>query len=83
MIDIDFIVAGSGCSGAMAAQTLIESGARVLMLDVGEQDEHYSALIPPGDFESIRRSEKDQYKYFLGEEFESLEFNDRPREPAR
>ncbi len=60
----------------MAAQTLIESGARVLMLDVGEQDEHYSALIPPGDFESIRRSEKDQYKYFLGEEFESLEFNE-------
>ncbi|MBC7861742.1 MAG: hypothetical protein IAF38_02135 [Bacteroidia bacterium] len=80
MSDVDFIVVGSGCSGAMAAQTLVESGARVLMLDVGvkgAEDEGRVASdekkIPLKDFESIRVEEKNQHEYFLGKNFESLE----------
>lgn len=75
MNDADYIVVGSGCSGAMAAQTLAENGAKVLMLDVGEKDEKYTGSIPPKDFESIRREEEAQHNYFLGEGFESLDMH--------
>src|ERR1035437_3821237 len=68
----DFIVVGSGCTGAMAAQTLIEAGAKVTMLDVGKEDTNYSSLIPDKDFNSIRREDKDQYKYLIGKDFEGI-----------
>jgi choline dehydrogenase-like flavoprotein len=70
----EFIVVGSGCTGAMAAQTLIESGAKVLMLDVGEHDEKYSG-IPQKSFINIRKNNEDQYKYWLGEDFEAIAFD--------
>ena len=73
MTETDVIVIGSGCSGAMAAQTLVEGGLRVLMLDVGTQDEKYKEIIPQKDFETIRSSEDNQHEYFLGKEFESLQ----------
>jgi hypothetical protein len=76
MTEPDILIIGSGCSGAMAAQTLVESGARVLMLDGGEQDEKYSSKIPDKDFESVRAQDKNQHIYFLGENFESLQAND-------
>lgn len=71
-ISCDYIIIGSGCSGAMAAQTLVEAGVKTLMLDVGKQDIKYKQLIPDKDFISIRQSEKDQYRYFLGDNFESI-----------
>lgn len=63
----DYLVVGSGCSGAMAAQTLVEAGVEIGMVDVGVLDESSSSLIPKKDFLSIRKTEKDQYKYFIGE----------------
>jgi hypothetical protein len=75
MQEPDIIIVGSGCSGAMAAQTLVESGVRVLMLDVGAEGTKYKMAIPQKDFESIRRTEKNQHNYFLGEDFESLNFD--------
>ncbi|MBI4851184.1 MAG: hypothetical protein HY819_05095 [Acidobacteria bacterium] len=68
----DYIVVGSGCTGAIAAQTLVEAKANVLMLDVGSQDTKYKTLIPDKDFISIRESEKEQYRYFLGDQFEAI-----------
>jgi len=68
----DYIVVGSGCTGAMAAQTLIDSGQRVTMLDVGVEDRHYASLIPDMDFLSIRKTQQDQYRYLLGDSAESL-----------
>ena len=56
----DYIVVGSGISGAHAAQTLVESGAKVLMLDVGNRDSKYAKLIPDRDFLSIRKSDETQ-----------------------
>ena len=44
-----FIVVGSGNTGAMAAQTLVEAGATVTMLDVGRTDATYAPLIPDAD----------------------------------
>jgi hypothetical protein len=68
----DYVVIGSGCAGAMAAQTLVEAKANVVMLDVGVSNPKYHKTVPDKDFLSIRRTEKDQYKYFLGEEIEGV-----------
>lgn len=72
----DFIVVGSGCAGAMAAQTLVEAGAQVLMLDGGIKDCRYQQLIPDQKFLAIRQSARDQHKYFLGEKFEGVPLGD-------
>jgi hypothetical protein len=70
----DYIVVGSGCTGAMAAQTLVEKGVKVLMLDVGEQESRY-ADIPQKSFLDIRKNDTNQYKYWLGEDFESISWS--------
>ncbi|HVX58664.1 MAG TPA: GMC oxidoreductase [Candidatus Saccharimonadales bacterium] len=68
----DYIVVGSGASGSIAAQTLVEDGANVVMIDVGVKDDKYSKLIPQKDFLSIRRNEDAQRDYFLGKDFEGV-----------
>ena len=68
----DHIVVGSGCAGAMAAQTLVEAGVQVTMLDVGIRDEKYSDRIPAIDFSKLRETDDQQDRYLLGDEFESL-----------
>jgi choline dehydrogenase-like flavoprotein len=68
----DVIVVGSGATGAMAAQTLVEGGARVTMLDVGRTETTYGTLIPPDDFVAIRRTDADQHRYLIGDAFEGL-----------
>jgi len=70
--DADYIVVGSGATGAMAAQTLVEAGVRVAVLDVGERDEVYAPLIPDRDFDSLRRGDPGQHRYFLGDDFEGV-----------
>jgi hypothetical protein len=68
----DFIVVGSGNSGAMAALTLIEGGASVTMVDVGRTDTRYSSLIPETDFTTLRSTDEDQHRYLLGDAFEGI-----------
>lgn len=70
----DAIVVGSGCSGAMAAQTLVERGLKVLMIDGGVKDEQYKKLIPSKDFLQIRKEEQEQHRFFLGDNFEGVPF---------
>ncbi|MEK7598929.1 MAG: hypothetical protein AAB474_00550 [Patescibacteria group bacterium] len=70
----DFIVVGSGPSGAMAAQSLVEAGADVGMVDVGFYDDYYQDKIPKNNFASIRKSDADQHVYFLGKNFEGISF---------
>lgn len=69
----DFLVVGSGPSGAQAAQTLVDAGQQVLMLDVG--------VLPPDEpdtgssrFEDIRRESPGQSSLWLGEQFEGIHF---------
>lgn len=73
---LDVIVVGSGCSGAMAAQTLLEGGAKVTMIDVGMIDDTYANSIPEKDYLTIRKTELDQYKYFIGEHGEGIGWSD-------
>ena len=70
----DYVVIGSGCTGAIAAQTLVEKGVKVLMLDVGNSDKEKASIIPDKSFTEVRKNDPEQYKYWLGEDFESINF---------
>lgn len=72
----DYIVIGSGCTGAMAAQTLVEQGANVLLLDGGLVDSKYANKIPDDDFLTIKKRDKTQYEYFIGKDFEGIPFGE-------
>lgn len=70
----DVIVVGSGASAVHAACPLVEAGLRVVMLDVGHIDGTYAPLIPPERFSTIRHSDTDQHRYFLGDQLEGIPF---------
>lgn len=60
----------------MAAQTLVESGVNVLMIDGGIVDAKYAGKIPDDDFLSIKKRETEQYEYFIGKDFEGIPFGE-------
>lgn len=60
----------------MAAQTLVEAGKDVAILDVGVTTENYNTLVPKKDYLSIRKTEADQYRYLIGENAEGLTWGD-------
>ena len=66
----EFIVVGSGMTGAQAAQTLVEAGRQVTMLDGGLRSSAASA--PDTDFLAARETDPGQHRYFLGETFEGV-----------
>ena len=66
------IVAGSGPSGVMAAQQLLDYGLSVLMLDVGFHDRSLEQGIPDKAFHELRNSDKNQARYFLGPHLEGV-----------
>ncbi|MGL4596632.1 MAG: FAD-dependent monooxygenase [Bacteroidia bacterium] len=66
---VDVLVVGSGCTGAMAAQTLVEKGVQVLMLDGGKTNQHQSDTTA---FIQQRITSETQHETFLGKNFESL-----------
>ena len=70
----DFLVVGSGMTGAHAAQTLVEAGRSVLMLDGGIRAN--SAPVPDSDFIRARETDPEQHRYFLGERFEGIPWGD-------
>lgn len=72
-ITFDYIVVGSGPSGAMCAQTLVEAGRKVLMLDAGITPMQNNPA-PNETFEEIRKNKNDQYNIFLGPNFESIKY---------
>ena len=70
----DAIVVGSGASAVHATWPLVMAGLRVLMIDVGNDDEVYRPLFPAGAFDAIRRTDSAQHRYFLGDRFEGVPF---------
>ncbi len=68
---LDYIVVGSGCSAATAAQTLVEGGANVTMLDVGIKKDS-SLQVPEKDFITLRKTDAQQYRYFIGSKAEGV-----------
>lgn len=74
-MDYEYIVVGSGPSGAMAAQTLVEAGKQVALVDVGATGEDYESFLPDEKFEDLRRSDVNQNRYLLGDAFESVDWD--------
>jgi hypothetical protein len=67
----EYIVVGTGMSGAQAVETLLDAGREVMLLDVGYKNESKVAF-PDDDFISIRENRTDQHKLFLGENYEGI-----------
>jgi len=70
----DVIVVGSGPGGVNAAAPLVEAGRSVLLIDYGNEDRRYAPLIPHQPFSELRRTDRQQHRYFLGDEFEGIPF---------
>ncbi len=71
-LSYDYIVVGSGATGAIVANSLVEAGVNIAVLDVGVEDELYKEIIPNKDFISIRKEDENQQDYFLGKQFEGI-----------
>lgn len=71
----DYIVVGSGCSGAIAAQTLVEAGAKVTMLDVGVKKDS-NLNVPDKDFIALRKTDSQQYRYFIGDNADGVNWGE-------
>lgn len=72
----EYLVVGSGCSAAMAAQTLVELGANVTMVDVGLENPDYHKQVPQKNYIEIRKKEPGQHKYLIGENAEGVVWGD-------
>lgn len=72
----DVLIIGSGPGGVNVAYPLCEAGLDVTMLDYGNDDHTYAPLIPHESFETIRRGDPNQHRYFLGDEFEGVLMGD-------
>ena len=73
-MDSEVIVVGSGAAAVHLAQTLVEAQVSVLMLDVGispAKSENHSV---DSTFSELRKTDKNQYLYFLGKELETVEW---------
>jgi choline dehydrogenase-like flavoprotein len=68
----DVAVVGSGPAGSLATAGLLEGGARVLMLDVSNDDDHYRQLVPDRPFWELRAQDPEQRRYFLGDRLEGV-----------
>lgn len=66
------IVVGSGASGVHFAQSALENGWRVTMLDVGRTAP--AAELPEASFAGLKREHADPASYFLGSKFEGALF---------
>lgn len=62
----DYLVVGSGCSGAMVAETLVAKGLKVTMLDAGIKDQS-NIKVPSKDYLSLKENDPNQYKYLIGD----------------
>jgi hypothetical protein len=68
----DLVVVGSGPSGTMAALEGVRAGARVLLLDFGNDDELHRDRIPDIPFSRIRSTDAEQHAYLIGRRLEGV-----------
>ena len=71
-------VVGSGASAVHFAQSLLEKGYEVLMLDVGQ--EHPNSIFPDRSLRELKHDLEDPVEYFLGQELKSVVYPDQDGE---
>lgn len=64
------VIAGSGPSGVHFAQTVLEAGREVVLVDVGRQGP--AAELPGSSLNGLKETLSDPVRYFLGNGYESL-----------
>lgn len=72
MPESDVIVIGSGMSGVHAAQTLLEYGLSVTMVDGGKRPTVNPDETTAENFEDVRRSDDHQERIFLGHDLSGI-----------
>jgi hypothetical protein len=65
--DFDILIIGSGPSGVQAAVAAVAGGARTAIVDIGQSDDRYHAMIPDQPFEQLRKTDQRQHEYLLGD----------------
>ena len=73
----DVVIVGSGVAGVSAAIPLVEAGLNVVMIDGGIDPEQSA---PSGRLYDIRTRVADQWKLFVGKQFQALR-TDLPSSP--
>lgn len=68
----DYIVVGSGCSGAMAAQTLVEADLNVTMVDGGITNTENTDLPADQRFVDMRKNDPAQFNYLIGNQGQGI-----------
>ncbi len=68
---VDYIIVGSGCTGAMAAATLCANGKQVVILDTGIEGNPTETNT--NDFIKKRYHDQQQADFFLGKNLEALQ----------
>lgn len=71
----EYTIIGSGVSGLIAAETLIDLGKKVTIIDIG--NENKNILETDLKFEQYRKNEERQSELIIGKNFESLERTNR------
>lgn len=71
-MNAEVLVVGSGMSAVHAAETLIDAGREVLMIDSGTRPDADAPRPPADDFLTLRENDPDQHRYFLGDAFEGV-----------
>ncbi len=66
----EVVVVGAGASSVHFAETALERGWSVTMLDVGHQKPE--AILPDSDLDGLKRDLDDPVSYFLGDDYGSL-----------
>lgn len=73
---LDYVVVGSGCSGAIVAKTLVDAGVEVTMLDVGAIKSRNNSLPKGKKFSELRHKDRNQYKYFIGDRGQGISWGE-------
>ena len=70
-ITCNYLIVGSGATGAIAAKTLVDKNQEVTLIDVGIENPYLDS-VGSRNFTDIRKNDPNQKEIFLGRHFEGI-----------